>query len=239
MCRILSLSVICSLAFFTTVHAKEGSGKKGSATKGSAAKNSGKNSVADDKSIMLFNGKNLDGWDFYLGKAKRKMEDVWSVEEGILKCKGKPAGYIFTKKNDYENYVLTLQWRWPRKGGNNGVLVHCTGKKEVIGVWPQSLEVQIASKNEGDFWVIGTEIDVENEKSRVQGRRHKNLNDDAEKKLGEWNDMEITCKGAEVIVKVNGKLVNHGTNCTVTKGAICLQSEGTPIEYRKVLLRKL
>ncbi|QDS97085.1 3-keto-disaccharide hydrolase [Adhaeretor mobilis] len=232
--RIFSLLVICSLAICTTTHAQEGS-----ATKGNARKATRNNAADDDKTVMLFNGKDLDGWDFYLGKAKQKMEDVWSVEDGILKCKGKPAGYIFTKKSDYENYVLTLQWRWPNKGGNNGVLVHCTGKKDVIGVWPQSLEVQMKADNAGDFWVIGTEIDVPNEDKRVEGRRHLNLNDGAEKKLGEWNDMEITCQGAEVIVKVNGKLVNHGTNSTVTKGAICLQSEGTPIEYRKVVLRQL
>lgn len=193
---------------------------------------------AAEKPVMLFNGKDLDGWDYYLGKADEKLEDVWSVEKGVLKCKGKPAGFIFTKK-EYENYVLTLQWRWPDKGGNNGVLVHYTGKNDVIGVWPQSLEVQMHAGNAGDFWVIGTEIDVPNEEQRVQGRRHLNLNDDAEKKLGEWNDMHITCKGDEVIVKVNGKLVNHGTNSTVTKGKICLQSEGTPIEYRRVMLRKL
>jgi hypothetical protein len=40
-------------------------------------------------------------------------------------------------------------------------------------------------------------------------------------------------------VKVNGELVNHATNCSERKGAIALQSEGTPIEFRKVELRKL
>jgi len=51
--------------------------------------------------------------------------------------------------------------------------------------------------------------------------------------------MEITCKGNEVIVLVNGVLVNHATNCNVTRGAICLQSEGAPIEYRNVVLTPL
>ncbi|MEQ8209184.1 MAG: DUF1080 domain-containing protein [Lacipirellulaceae bacterium] len=222
------LLLACSLA-----NAKEGSGKKGSAAKATTTK------AAPGKAVMLFNGKNLDGWKHHLGKSKVKREDVWSVEDGVLKCKGRPAGYLYTEK-DYENYVLTLQWRWPGKGGNNGVLVHFNGKnKGVIGIWPKSLEVQLHADNAGDFWVIGTEIDVPNEESRVKGRRHLNLNDGAEKKLGEWNDLEITCKGDEVTVKVNGKLVNRGTNSTVTKGRICLQSEGTPIEYRRVMLRKL
>ena len=153
-------------------------------------------------------------------------------------CKGKPAGYLLTKKNDYENYVLTLQWRWPEKGGNNGVLVHVTKPGE-LDVWPKSLEVQLGSGDAGDFWVIGTTIDVENIDKRRQDRRHLNLTDDSEKPIGEWNNMEITCRGDEVIVKVNGVLVNHATKCSQTKGAIALQSEGTPIEFRNIKLRKL
>jgi hypothetical protein len=51
--------------------------------------------------------------------------------------------------------------------------------------------------------------------------------------------MEIVCRGDEVIVRVNGDLVNHATNCSERRGAIALQSEGTPIEFRKVELRPL
>jgi len=189
--------------------------------------------------IELFNGKDLSGWTFELADPDAKMEDVWSVEDGILKCKGKPGGYIRTEA-DYENYVLTLEWRWPpgTEGGNNGVLVH-TSTPGALGIWPKSIEVQLQKGEAGDFWIIGTELDVENEESRRQGRRHLNLTDDSEKPLGEWNQIEITCKGDEVIVKVNGDLVNHATNCNVTKGAISLQSEGAPIEYRNIILTPL
>ena len=40
-------------------------------------------------------------------------------------------------------------------------------------------------------------------------------------------------------VEVNGEFVNHAENCSVTRGAIALQSEGTPIEYRNIRLRPL
>ena len=109
--------------------------------------------------------------------------------------------------------MLTLEWRWPGdRGGNNGVLVHAS-TPGALGVWPKSIEVQLAHQNAGDFWVIGTELDVENEADRVKGRRHLNLTDESEKPLGQWNKYEITCKGDEMIVKVNGELVNHATNC--------------------------
>ena len=166
------------------------------------------------------------------------MDDVWSVKKGKLLCTGKPTGYLLTKKNDFENYVLSLEWRWPEKGGNNGVLVHVTDPG-ALGVWPKSLEVQLGSGDAGDFWVIGTTIDVPNAETRREDRRHLNLTDDSEKPLGEWNEMEITCRGNEVIVRVNGKLVNHATNVSQTKGAIALQSEGTPIEFRNIKLKPL
>jgi hypothetical protein len=166
------------------------------------------------------------------------MEDVWSVKNGVLACKGKPVGYLLTKKNDFENYVLELEWRWPAKGGNNGVLVHVT-KPGALGVWPQCLEVQLADQEAGDFWVIGTTIEIEKPEGRIKDRRHINLSDGDEKPFGKWNKMEITCRGDEVLVKVNGKLVNHAKKVSQAKGAIALQSEGTPIEYRNIKLKPL
>jgi hypothetical protein len=193
---------------------------------------------AAEEPIDLFNGHDLEGWTYHLADPKARMEDVWSAKDGVLMCKGRPAGYLLTKKNDFENYVLTLQWRWPEKGGNNGVLVHVT-EPGALGVWPKSLEVQLGHDNAGDFWVIGTTIDVENVEKRREDRRHLNLTDDSEKPIGEWNEMEITCRGDEVIVKVNGELVNHATKVSQTRGAIALQSEGTPIEFREIKLQKL
>lgn len=189
--------------------------------------------------IQLFNGRDLSGWTCDLSEAGVKMEDVWSVSDGVLLCKGRPPGVLRTMK-EYADYVLSLEWRWPpgTQGGNNGVLVHASTPR-TLGIWPKSIEIQLEKGNAGDFWIIGTELDVENEQARRQGRRHLNLTDDSEKPPGEWNHMEITCRGNEVIVHVNGVLVNHATNCNVTRGAICLQSEGAPIEYRNIVLRPL
>lgn len=194
---------------------------------------------ADGSELRLFNGKNLDGWTHVLSDASVKPDEVWSVEDGVLICKGKPPGYLRTK-DDFEDYVLTLEWRWKpgTKGGNSGVLVHTSTPGE-IGVWPKSLEVQLAANNAGDFWVIGETITIDNPEGRIKGRRHLNLTDDSEKRVGEWNQIEITCKGDDVVVKVNGELVNEATDCSATKGAICLQSEGAEVHFQNVVLRKL
>lgn len=195
--------------------------------------------VEDDGSIRLFNGKDLSGWTCDLNKPGVKMEDVWSVADGVLHCKGRPTGYLITKKNDFKDYRLDFDWRWPTgKGGNSGLLVHCSTPR-ALGIWCKSIEVQLHSGDAGDFWVIGTDLDVENEAERNHGRQFVNLTDDSEKPLGQWNHMEVVCQADQITVKVNGTLVNHATNVNVTQGAIALQTEGTPIEFRNVVLTPL
>lgn len=197
-----------------------------------------------DTGIQLFNGRDLSGWSAYIWDREAKSQDttmaigdVWSVEDGVLICRGNPPGYLHTDR-EYENYRLSLEWRWPGEGGNNGVLVHTT-EPNALGVWPKSIEVQLASGDAGDFWVIGTDLDVPNEEERKKDRRHINLTDNSEKPLGEWNTMQILCQGSEIKVWVNGDLVNHATNCTTTRGAISLQSEGTAINFRNIVLEPI
>jgi hypothetical protein len=48
--------------------------------------------------------------------------------------------------------------------------------------------------------------------------------------------MEVICEGNTIKVTVNGILQNKGTNVSVTKGSICLQSEGKDVEFRNVYL---
>ena len=193
--------------------------------------------IADDQ-IALFNGHNLQGWTYRLADPKVRASDIWSIKDGVLHCTGKTTGYIITKQNDFQNYVLTVEWRWPDKGGNNGVLVHAT-TPGAIGVWPKSLEVQLQNGDAGELWVIGTTLKIARSATHIEDRRHKNFIRGAERPLGEWNKMEITCRGNEIQVSVNGYLVNQATQLSQQHGAIALQSEGTPIEFRKVSLRKI
>jgi len=198
--------------------------------------------AADEGEIVLFNGRNLDGWTAVLQDPAAKPEEVWSVEDGVLVCKGrgKKSGYLRTTRDDFENYTLTLQWRFPEgtPGGNSGVLVHAS-TPNALGVWPKSLEAQLNHQNAGDIWVIGTTCQIENAAERVKGRRHLNLTDNSERPIGQWNDYKIVCRGDEVTIWVNGDLVNHVTKCSVNKGAICLQAEGADIEFRNIRLAPL
>lgn len=190
--------------------------------------------LAAGEPVALFNGKNLDGWTFDIIDPEVKPEQIWSVENGILVCKGRPPGVIRTEKK-FENYEIVVEWRWPADGkpGNSGLLVHCSKPRERF-IWPKSLEVQLAHENAGDFWMIGEKVTVPN--ATPQDRRWVKRQNSVEKPVGEWNTMRVRCEGDRIKVWVNGVLMNEGTGISATKGAICLQSEGSEVHFRKVEL---
>lgn len=182
--------------------------------------------------IDLFNGKDLDNWAHFLNDNGRK-EDAWSVSDGVLVCKGVPAGYLRTTE-DYTNYVLRLEWRWnpeTGKAGNSGVLLRVQGPDKV---WPRSVEAQLQSGSAGDFWNIG-EFRMQTDPARTKGRNTRHTHP-AELPVGEWNEYEIIVNGGEITLIVNGEVLNRGTGAEVVAGAIALQSEGTPIQFRNIRL---
>lgn len=183
--------------------------------------------------MALFNGRDLEGWTFDGIDPKVKKEDVWSVSEGLLICKGRPPAVLRSVKEDFTNYELIVEWRWKpgAKPGNSGVLVHASEPRKIF-VWPKSIEVQLASSHAGDFWTVGESLTVP--QGIPQGRRWMKRQESSEKAPGEWNTMKIRCEGDRIRVWVNEVLMNEGTGLSATKGAICLQSEGAEIHFRKV-----
>jgi hypothetical protein len=185
--------------------------------------------------LQLFNGKDLSGWNAVLEDRATPMEEVWSVADNVLICRGLPVGYLVTERTDFDDFTLSLEWRWPKEGGNSGVLVF-SSTPGTLGIWPKSLEVQLGSGDAGDFWVIGSTITIPDAATRRQDRRHLNLTDDSEKPLGQWNTMTIQSHGGDITVTVNGQLVNRASDCSERRGAIALQSEGTEIHFRNIRL---
>lgn len=186
------------------------------------------------KPIHLFNGKDLSGWTFFLDSPDAKMEDVWTVKDRVLHCKGHPGGYIRTEK-DYTSFKLTLEWRFPNKPGNSGVLMRMQPPDKI---WPKSIEAQLQSKNAGDIWNID-EFPMKAVAERTKGRHTRREHETNEKPLGEWNTYEITLDGKNLELKVNGLVQNRATDCEVIPGKIGLQSEGAEIEIRNVVLTPL
>lgn len=201
--------------------------------------------------LALFNGENLRGWHVDVPEmdANTNAKNPFIVRDGMLVSLGNPNGHLITD-SIYQNYRLRVEYRFPGKPGNCGVLVYASTPRALYKMFPKSIEVQLMHENAGDFWCIQEDITVpdmekrrgpKNEWGVSEGKQRRviNLTDNSEKPLGQWNTMIIECKGNTIKVWVNDDLVNDGYNCTASKGQIALQAEGSEVEFRRVEMTPL
>lgn len=198
-------------------------------------------SAADkpDGGTDLFDGKSLTGWEYYLVEPDVKMADVWSVQDGLLICKGEPMGYLATKK-EFTNFRLIVEWRWApgKPAGNSGVLMRITGEPRAL---PKCVEAQLKAGSAGDaygfhgFQVKGDAARAISAEAEMIGKLSgvKKIKGN-EKEPGEWNKYDITLSGGDLTLVVNGQKVNEATGLDVVAGKIGLQSEGGEIHFRTV-----
>ncbi len=192
------------------------------------------------KKVSLFNGKNLDGWTIFCSDPKVNPSSFFYVKDGTIETVGVPNGYLRTKK-EYSNYQLHVEWRWPENPTNSGIFVHVNGPDKML---PAHYQYQLKAGDAGDIVLhgVGETVTVRDtvftssEKVKPLIRKEK---PSSEKKPGEWNSADITCKGNTFIFKVNGIVQNKGVKCSLTKGAIGLQAEGSKIQFRNLWLTEL
>ena len=177
----------------------------------------------------LFNGKDLTGWVSFL-KDNAAAAGTWSVTDGVLRCTGKPNGYLRTEKA-YANYKVTVEWKFT-KAGNTGVLVHVHQPEKI---WPLTVECQGMHNAQGDmyFWSGAKAAEL------TKGVKVPRKAADAEKPVGEWNTYQVVCAKDTITILVNGTEMNRATGSSLTSGQIGLQSEGAAIEVRRVTLEPL
>jgi len=204
--------------------------------------------AAQPQPQSLFNGKDLTGWhvDVPAMDSDPSVKSPFFVRNGLLVTSGEPGGHLITD-SVFQNYRLEVQYRFPSTPGNAGVLIHASTPRALYEMFPKSIEVQMMHENAGDFWCIVEDIEVPDMEKRRgpretwgitegKARRIANLTDGSERPVGDWNTMIVEVVGRSVRVWVNGELVNDGFNATADRGRIALQSEGSEVEFRKVLL---
>ncbi len=181
----------------------------------------------------LFNGKDLSSWVFFIKDQSVDPASVFVVKDAAIRISGNPAGYMRTREQ-FSDYKLHLEWRWPVEVTNSGVLIHA---QEPDVLWPQCFEVQLKDNASGDLVCVGgTGM---NELKEANSNTLSKMEESTELPVGEWNTMEVICKGNVMEIYINGTLQNKGTGLSVSKGSICLQSNGKDIEFRNVYLTRL
>lgn len=183
-----------------------------------------------------------------------------------------------TFKEEFENYHIKLEFKWGNKKWeprlnmvrDAGLLYH--GLEQLASTernWHPAQECQIQEGDIGDYWPTGeVTIDIPAIKtdtsdwwyyrpnaplrtqifSKKMSERRIITNLEKEKPIGQWNTVEVICKGDSSIHIVNGKVVmrlynsrkfENGHQVPLKKGTIALQSEGAELFYRNIKIRPI
>ena len=173
-------------------------------------------------------------------------------------CTGLPVGVIRSKK-PITNFELVARWRHLKDGGNAGIFLW--GVEESLNKLqrnqlPQGIEVQVLDSGytakyeketgkkadwfttHGDVFPTGGSKmtpfpPISPDGSRSFPRKNRS------KPTGEWNHYYVRAINGEVRLWVNGEEVSGGKDCSPSTGYLCLESEGSPTEFRDMRIREL
>jgi hypothetical protein len=187
----------------------------------------------------MFTDTDLTGW-----VRTNTPEETWRFEDGVLYCTGKPIGEIRTARM-YQNFVMDLEWRHMKPGGNAGIFVWADDITSRGVPFHRGIEVQVLENAYGNNRSHTTHGDIfpihGADMTPVNGRGGKRAfpTEFRSNPAPEWNHYRIECRDGEISLAVNGKVVTRGKNCIPRKGYICLESEGGVVEYRNVMIKEL
>src|SRR5271165_3770314 len=130
--------------------------------------------------ITLFDGKNLDNWN-KIGDAN------WTLADGVVTA-DKGSDFLVSK-NSYGDFELRAEF-WVDEDANSGIFIRCTDPDKVTGA--NAYEVNIFDKRPDPSYGTGAIVNV----AKV---------DPMPKAGGKWNVYDITAKGPELTVMLNGQ----------------------------------
>ncbi len=184
--------------------------------------------------------------------------DTWSWKDGVAHCTGKPTGVIRSRK-EYKNFELVAEWRHLKHAGNSGIFVWTIPsslEKLKPGGLPQGIEVQVLDhgyaveyeKNtkkkpdwfttNGDVFPVGAAKMTPFPPVSPNGSRSFPTKQTT-KGTPDWNHYHISAIDGVVKLSVNGEQVSGGKDITPATGYLCLESEGSPIEFKNIRIKEL
>lgn len=212
-----------------------------------------------------------------VGYNKNKQNVFSVVMDGgqpVLKITGEIYGCLFTKQ-DFKNYHLKLKFKWGAKKWvprldeykDSGLLYHSQGKAGVewFRTWMLSQEFQVVENSTGDYWSQSTsQADAKAIKDSSYkfnpagkwtplGGANGNggfceAGTKMDKRMGEWNEIELITYGDKSLHIVNGKVVMALKNSRykdgdvmkpLTHGKLQLQSEAAEVYYKDIMIKPI
>ncbi len=164
----------------------------------------------------------LDKWD-RIGDAN------WRAEDGaIVADKGK--GGFLVSKNSYKDFQIRAEF-WADHTTNSGIFIRCTEPAKITAT--NAYEVNIYDRRPDPSYGTGGIVNV----AKVSPMP---------KAGGKWNTYEITAKGSQLTVVLNGVQTASVQNSQFAQGPFALQfgngandAPGGAIKWRKVQIKSL
>lgn len=177
----------------------------------------------------------------------------------MISCTGAPLSVLRTA-TEYNNFELVVEWKHLKPAGNSGVFIWTSKaaleKLKDPGLPDEGIEVQILDLAyqtnyekstgktadwftcHGDVFAVGKAKLTPFEPLSADGSRSFPTAETT-KPHGEWNHYYVRAINGEVRLWVNGTEVSGGNGADPSTGYICLESEGSPIEFRNLKIRVL
>jgi hypothetical protein len=150
-----------------------------------------------------------------------KPESQWRLDpqSGHLICQGDGGHDWMRWDRELGDFIFHVEWRFTpvagKKGYNSGVYARNSADAKI---WHQA---QTGDASGG--YLFGDTPDGDKLK-RINLEKQKSGN--RVKPAGEWNTFEMTCKGKEMNLWVNGAVTNTWHDCPVPRGYVGLEAEG-------------
>lgn len=184
--------------------------------------------------------------------------DTWTWNGDLLVSTGTPIGVLRTQRK-YTNFELVIEWRHLKSAGNSGVFVWVPDQALAQlkpGVLPDyGIEIQMLDHGfrdqyeksgrkgdwfttHGDVFAVGKTKLTPFPPLSPNGSRsfpRKQLSHG----VGEWNHYYVRGINGEVRLWVNGEEVSGGSGAEPRTGYLCLEAEGSPIEFKNIRVREV
>ena len=180
------------------------------------------------------------------GRTFTIVPDPDDPEDVMVKCSGKPTG-ILRSDRMYENFICEFEWRHHAEQGNAGFFVWADPIPALGGPFTRGIEVQVCNLGNGDWFTSHGDLFpiwgatmTPDPRYRISGSRSMPKEDAFHvRPTGQWNHYRVTCVDGAITLEVNGRRVTAGSGCSHSKGYLCLESEGTEVDFRQLHIWEL
>ena len=184
---------------------------------------------AENKTTALFNGENLSNWTIV-------NDGQFSVEDGLLKV-NRGTGWLRSNQT-FRDFTLVLEVRFGEARANSGIFVRTgpTSNDDENG-WPNNgyqVQCMDALDVEHPFATM-----IEYGASSFEQLYDLSKLEAAKKPTGEWNHLEITCRGENLAARLNGEVVTLAQGVAKLSGHVGIQGENGLLEFRKIEITEL